>query len=348
MASACNFMATTLKDISLEAGVDIATVSRALNGNYGVHKATRERVLAVAKSLNYRANLLARGLAMGRSHTLGLLVPDVGNPFVTELFRGAEDAAYSAGYHLLLCNSYLDPAREVQYIRSLLDKRVEGILMHSVDALSKTEVKELANSNVPVVLLCRPPNAYSFSGVSVNQFEGGILGGKHLIDLGHKTVAFLSGSRSHPNFVERGKGFMKAIASSSEKVTSIVVHGSPSFGGGYQMTKKLLQQKRGITAIFAANDVTAFGAARAIFEAGLRIPDDISLIGFDNVELANIVRPPLTTIHQPKYEMGHAAVELLLGLAKDGSLRVPEHRQFGVQIVERNSTSAPAKKIGRV
>jgi LacI family transcriptional regulator, galactose operon repressor len=337
-------MATTLKDISLEAGVDIATVSRALNGNYGVHKATREKVLAVAKSLNYRANLLARGLAMGKTHTLGLLVPDVGNPFVTELFRGAEDAAYSAGYHILLCNSYLDPSREVQYMRSLLDKRVEGILMHSVDILSKTEIKELANSNIPVVLLCRPPNAYNFSGVSANQFDGGELAGKHLIDLGHRTITVLSGTRTHPNFIERTKGFMKAVRASGKKIKTMVVHGSPSFDGGYQMTKQLLEQNTGVSAIFAANDVTAFGAARAIFEAGLRIPEDISLIGFDNVELANIVRPALTTIHQPKYEMGQAAVELLLGLAKNGRVRVPEHREFGIQMVERSSTAPPPKK----
>ena len=340
-------MAITLKDISKEAGVDIGTVSRALNGSYGVHRDTREKVLAVAKRLNYRVNQMARGLAVGKSHTLGLLVPDIGNPFVTEVVRGAEDAAYAAGYHILLCNSYLDATREVQYMRSLLDQRVEGILMHSVHTLSKVEVKELVGSGIPVVLLCRPPSASNFSGVCVNNFEGGMLAGEHLIELGHSKIAVLTGPRSHGNFVEQTKGFIKVVTSGRQNVTPIVLHGFPSFEGGYQMAKKLLEQDRGITAIFAANDVTAFGIARAIFEAGLSIPEDISLIGFNNVELANVVRPPLTTIHQPKYEMGQAAVEILLDLAKSGRHGIAEHREFGVRLIKRDSTSPPPKKVSK-
>jgi LacI family transcriptional regulator len=343
VAIACK-MATTLKDISREAGVDVATVSRALNGSYGVHKATRERVIAVAKRLNYRANLTARELAIGKSHTLGLLVPDIGNPFVTEVVRGAEDAAYAAGYHILLCNSYLDSTREAQYMRSLLDKRVEGILMHSVQTLSNAEVDELSNSGIPVVLLCRSPSASNFSGVCVNHFEGGTLAGEHLMKLGHRKVAFLSGPRDHGNFIEQGKGFIKAVTSVKDSLPPIVLNGPPSFEGGYQLAQKLLDQDSGVTAIFAANDVSAFGIARAIFEAGLSIPEDISLIGFNNVELANVVRPPLTTIHQPKYEMGQAAVEILLGLARSGRLGVPEQREFGVRLLERSSTSIPPKK----
>ena len=337
-------MAVTLKDISKEAGVDVATVSRALNGSYGVHKATREKVMAVAKRLNYRANLLARELAVGRSRTLGLLVPDIGNPYVTEVVRGAEDAAYAAGYHILLCNSYLDATREVQYMRSLLDKRVEGILMHSVQNLSEAEVKELSGSGIPVVLLSRSPSASTFSGVCVNLYEAGVIAGEHLIELGHKKVALLNGPRDHANFTEQAKGFVKAVTAGDQGVTPIVLNGPPSLDGGYQMAKKLLEQNPGVTAIFAANDVTAFGVARAIFEAGLSIPEDISLIGSNNVELADVVRPPLTTIHIPKYEMGQAAVEILLDLARSGRLRVPQQREFGVRLVKRCSTSPPAKK----
>lgn len=337
-------MSIRLKDISKEAGVDVATVSRALNGSYGVHKDTRAKVLAVAKRLNYRANLMARGLAVGKSHMLGLLVPDIGNPFVTEVVRGAEDAAYAAGYQILLCNSYLDSAREVQYMRSLLDKRVDGILMHSVQTLSKDAVKELVGSRVPVVLLSRPPNASTFSGVCVNHFEGGALAGQHLVELGHRRIALLNGPRDHGNFVEQARGFTKAITSRNPNMTPIVLHGAPSYEGGYQMAKKLLAQDTRVTAIFAANDVTAFGIARAISEAGLRIPGDISLIGFNDVELANIVSPPLTTIHQPKYEMGQAAVEILLSLSKSGRLGVPELREFGVRLVKRSSTCPPSRK----
>lgn len=335
-------MAVTLKDISREAGVDIATVSRALNGSYGVHKRTREKVLAVARQLNYRVNLVARELAVGKSHTIGLLVPDLGNHFVTEVVRGAEDIAYAAGYHILLCHSYLDSAREAQYMRSLLDKRVEGILMHSVQTLSHAEVDELNNSGIPVVLLCRPPSATTFSGVCVNHFEGGMLVGEHLRELGHRKMAVLSGPRGHGNFAEQTKGFLKAT-SSVDGPPPIVMNGPPSFEGGYRMARKLIEQNADVTGIFAANDVTAFGVMRAAKEGGLRIPEDVSLVGFNNVELADVVNPPLTTIHQPKYEMGQAAVEILLSLAKNGLQRVPEQREFGVRLVQRRSTAPPPR-----
>jgi LacI family transcriptional regulator len=337
-------MTITLKDISREAGVDRATVSRALNGSYGVHKDTREKVLEVAERLNYRVNLVARGLSKGSSHMLGLLVPDIGSQYVTEVVRGAEEAAYAAGYRILLCNSNLDTEREVQHIRSLLDSRVDGILMHSVQALSKPEIKELAGSGVPVVLLNQQVESSGISGVFVNQFDGGILAGEHLAKLGHRRIAYLTGPRNHGNFSRRVKGFIKGICSVKQDVAPKIIYGTPSFDGGYEMAKKLLEQHSRITAIFAANDMTAFGIARAVFEVGLSIPEDISLIGFDNVELTNIVRPPLTTIHQPKFEMGQAAVEILLGLAKGGRLSVPQHREFGVRLVARASTSAPHQK----
>lgn len=338
-------MAVTLKDISEEVGVHVATVSRALHGTHAVHKDTRERIREAADRLNYRVNLVARGLVAGKSHTLGVLVPDIGSQFVTEVVRGAEDAAYAAGYRILLCNSSFDATREVQYVRSLLDSRVEGILIHSVRALRKPEIKDLTGFGVPVVLLHQQPGTSVFSGVFTDQFEGGMLAGKHLVDLGHREIAYLYGPRGHRNLSARIKGFTKAIKSVHPNATPFLMHGTPSFDGGYQMAKALLAQRSRVTAIFAANDMTAFGIARAVFEAGLRIPEDMSLIGFDNVELADVVRPPLTTIHQPKYEMGQAAVEIMLGIAKNGGRGAPEHRQFDLRLVERNSTSAPRKKV---
>ena len=337
-------MATTLKDISKEAGVDVATVSRALNGSYGVHKDTREKVLAIAKRLNYRVNLMAKGLAEGRSRTFGMLVAAISDSSILEQLRGAEDAASAAGYHLVVCNSYLDIARETAQLSSLLDRRVEGILIHPVEALSKAEVKELNDSSIPVVLFHQVVGTSDFSSVCMNQFEGGMLAGKHLVELGHKRIAYLSGPRGHGNFIEREKGFLKATKFSEQDIKPIIIHGEPTFEGGYRMAKTLLEQNRRITALFAANDMTAFGIAQAVFESGLTIPEDISLIGFGNVELANVVRPPLTTIHHPKYEMGQAAVEILLNLARNGNLSVPEHREFGIRLVTRSSTASPPKK----
>jgi DNA-binding LacI/PurR family transcriptional regulator len=336
-------MAVTLRDISREADVDVATVSRALNGNYGVHKNTRDKILKIAKRLNYRVNLMAKGLAEGRSRTIGVLVAAISDPSILEQIRGVEDAAYAAGYQIVLCNSYLDVKREALQLHSLLEKRVEGILIHSVEALDKTEINELVDAAVPVVLFHQIPGTSDFSSVCMNQFEGGYLAGKHLVDLGHRRLAFLSGPRGHGNFVQRAKGFLKAVRSSKDEVAPIMMHGQPDFEGGYQMAKEILKKNQRPTAIFAANDMTAFGISNAIFEAGLSIPKDISLVGFGNVDLAKIVRPPLTTIHHPKYEMGKAAVEILLGLAQKGGLGVPEHREFGIRLVMRSSTSAPRK-----
>ena len=337
-------MAITLKDISREAGVDIATASRALNGSYGVHKKTRERVERIAKRLNYRVNLMAKGLAEGRSRTLGVLVAAIGDPSILEQVRGVEDAAYAAGYQIVLCNSYLDATREALQLHSLLEKRVEGILIHSVEALSKLEIKELVDSKVPVVLFHQIPGTSDFSSVCMNQVEGGMLAAKHLVELGHKKIAFLSGPRGHGNFIQRIKGFQKVIRSSGAGATPIIMHGQPDFDGGYQMAVEMLKKHPEVTAVFAANDMTAFGIANAIFDAGLSIPEDISLVGFGNVELTKVVRPPLTTVHHPKYEMGQAAVEILLSLGKNGSLGVHENREFGIRLVTRASTCPPKKR----
>jgi len=333
-------MSVTLRDIARLSGVNISTVSRALTGSYGVRRQTREKVLAVAERLRYRPNRVARGLATGRSHTFGLIISDIRNPFFAEVARGVEDTASAAGYDIVLCNSDLDPAKQMRYVRSLLEKRVDGLLMNSVAGLTRHQQEELAGSGVPVVLLNVPPGARTFSTVSADNFQGGFRAGRYLIELGHRTIAHLTGPRQHGNLTERARGFLKAAQSSDKQVAPTVIHGQHTFQGAYEMTRKLLARHSKVTAIFAANDAMAFGAIRAIVEAGLSIPEDLSLIGFDNVELSSIIRPPLTTIHQPKYEMGQAAAEILLRLAGRRQGQVPEHRMLGVDLVERQSCRA--------
>jgi DNA-binding LacI/PurR family transcriptional regulator len=332
-------MGTTLKDIARECKVDVATVSRALNEVYGVHKETRKKVLAAAVRLNYRPNRIAKGLATGRSHTLAMVISDIRNPFFAELARGAEDAAYQAGYDLVLCNSDLSPSKQMRYIHSLLEKRVEGILMNTVAGLSPAEQEELSCSGVPIVLLNRPPASIrGFSTVLADNYEGGYLAGSYLIQCGHRVIGHLTGRREHGNLAERAKGFQKAVEGA--KATALIMRGHHSSEGAYELMMKLLSQRKDITAVFAANDAMAFGAIRAVFTAGLRVPDDISIIGFDNVDLAGIIRPPLTTVHQPKYEMGCAAVEILLRQSARPDSSMPEHRLLEVKLVVRESTRA--------
>ena len=334
-------MRTTLKDLAQECGVDVATASRSLSDAYGVRKETRRKVLAAAARLNYRPNRLAKGLVTGRSHTLALVLSDIRNPFFAELARGAEDAAHKAGYELILCNSDLDPAKQMRYVHSLLEKRVDGILMNSVGGLSDNEREELGRSGGPIVLLNRPPvRVGGFSTVLADNYEGGRLAGSYLVGLGHRVMVQLTGSRQHGNLAERGRGFLKALEGAGAATTSFTLRGQHNTEGAYQMMKPLLGERRDFTAVFTANDAMAFGAIRAIFEAGLRVPEDISVIGFDDVELAGIIRPPLTTIHQPKYEMGWAAVEVLLRHAERPETWTPEHRLMEVKLIERESCRA--------
>ncbi|RPI22675.1 MAG: LacI family transcriptional regulator [Acidobacteria bacterium] len=329
-------MRVTIHDIARECGVNVSTVSRSLSGSYGVNDETRQKVLAAAKRLNYVPNRVARGLATGRSQSLALLISDVRNPFFAEVARGAEDAAFAADYDLILGNADLDRERQMRYFRSLVAKQVDGLIVNSVSGLSEEEVEELRAYRVPLVLLNRSEGVQSISSVSADNFQGGFLAGQHLIELGHRNIAHLTGPRQHGNLTERAKGFLKAVHQAGNSVHAVVIHGDQNQQGGYTMARKMLLSQPGVTAVFTANDAMAFGVIRALIENGKKIPDDLSLVGFDNVELASILQPPLTTVHQPKYEMGEAAVQILLRqIARPDS--GPEHRLLGVQLVERES-----------
>jgi LacI family transcriptional regulator len=330
-------MPVTIKDVARESGVNVSTVSRALNGEYGVHADTREMVAAVARRLGYRPNRVARGLVTGRSHTLALVVSDIRNHFFSEVARGAEDAAYRAGHDLILCNSDLDPEKQMRYVQSLLEKRVDGILMNSVSVLSRKQQEQLASTGVGIVLLNRAAPRSVFSSVCANNRGGGRLAAEYLLRLGHRQIAHVTGPKHHGNMTDRAKGFIRALAAAPRPIAPLVLNGKNNFTGGYEMGREILANHPRITAIFTANDIMAFGVIRAITEAGRRIPADISVIGFDDVELSSIVNPPLTTVQQPKYEIGEAAVEILLRHADRKKPHPPEHRVFDVRLVERQS-----------
>ena len=197
-----------------------------LTAAYGVREATRKKVLAAAERLNYRPNRIAKGLATGRSHTLAMVISDIRNSFFAEVARGAEDAAYKAGYELVLCNSDLSPSKQMRYVHSLLEKQVEGIVMNSVARLSREEQEELGRYGVPIVLLNRPPAGNDcLSTVVADNYEGGLLAGRYLVDLGHRVIAHLTGPREHGNFSERTRGFQKAADSAEPKVTPLIIRG---------------------------------------------------------------------------------------------------------------------------
>jgi DNA-binding LacI/PurR family transcriptional regulator len=327
----------TLREIAEEAGVNVSTASRALTGAYGVRKETREKVLAAAQRLGYRPNLMARGLVTGRSQTIGVLVSDIRNPYFAEIARGAEDAAFAASFDVILCNSDLNPDKQIRYVRSLLEKNVAGILMNSVSALTAEQCEELTNCGIPVALLNKPKGKHAFSTVLGDNYHGGRQAGEYLIGMGHRNMAHLTGHRGHGNFADRCRGFLDAAEQVADLARPVLMRGDHNYRGGYEMAGKLFAQHPEVTAIFAANDVIAYGVVQAAAEAGKQIPQDISLIGFDNLEFSALIHPPLTTIHQPKYEIGQAAVEILLRQVRANNPRFPEQQVFGVTLVERQS-----------
>lgn len=344
-------MTTTLKDVAREAGVNISTASRALNNAFGIHEDTRKLVIKVAERLNYRPNQVARGLVTGRSNSIGLIISDIRNPFFADLARGAEDAAFHAGSDLILCNSDQDANKQMRYFDWLVAKHIDGIIMNSVTPLSPAQQDRFSAANVPIVLLnvssaARRSPTWRFSSVVADNLYGGEIAAKYLIDLGHRDVLHIAGPRAHGAFADRAKSFLKVFRDRGLPKPK-VIFGEHTFAVAYQSARQALEAHRHFTAIFAGNDVIAFGCMRALIEKGIRVPEDVSILGFDNVEMALIASPPLTTIDQPKYETGKAAVEILLNMMPKDSIREPEHRIIGVRLIERESCKSIGKASAR-
>ena len=319
----------------------IATASRSLNDAYGVHPETRARVLRVAAKLRYTPNRFARGLVTGRSDMIGLIVSDVRNSYFAEVARGVEDAALEAGRDVMLCNSDLSAERQMKSVISLLDKRAEAIIMNSVATLSRVEQQQIAAAGVPIVLLNRPGREAAFSTVCADNETGGRLAAECLLRNGHRHVVNLTGPKRHANLARRSQAFVKAM--SAQRGTQVqTIHAIHTMQGGYEAATELFRALKGATAIFTGNDAMAFGVMRAAIEAGVKIPQDVSVIGFDDIELAAISFPPLTTIRQPKYAVGRAAVEIVNALLAAGSAK-PLHRVVDVELVERDSVAKLTK-----
>jgi DNA-binding LacI/PurR family transcriptional regulator len=224
----------------------------------------------------------------------------------------------------------------MRYLLSLLDKRVAAVAMNSVAPLGAEDRRQLASSNIPVVLLSRVPRRCRFSTVTCENERGGYLAGAYLARLGHRAVAHLTSTVHHPNLEERWRGFLKAMKQAAPGCKPILLERAHSNAGGFEMAQRLLKRHPEVTAVFAANDAVAFGVALALHAAGVRIPEDMSLIGFDGTAPSAIMHPPLTTISQPIYEIGKAAVEIALAQIAEKD-RPPEHRRFDVRLIERES-----------
>lgn len=332
-------------DVADRAGVSPATASRVLSGgDYPVKPATRERVLQAAAELKFRPNRLARALVTARTGTLGAIVHDIADPYFGEIVRGMEDTARLRGYQVFVCSSDRDAERELGYIRALLGYRVDGLIFAGGgidDAKYGAELRQtLADyraSGGAVVMLA--PHSYKAPTVLPDNRGGARIMTEHLLELGHRRIAFIAGPTHLRTTAVRLAGHRDALAAAGvEFDETLVESGGFTAQGGATAVSRLLERRSDFTAVFASNDLMAFGALEELAARSLRVPEDISVAGYDDVQPAAYVLVPLTTVRVPMHQMGAQGAGLLLdGVAG----KRPRSRVLGVELVTRRSTAPP-------
>lgn len=330
-----------MKEVAERARVSVSTVSHVLNGTRNVSQSTRESVLKAIEELEYQPNLLARSLKMRRTFTIGLLISDIQNTFFTSVVRGIEDVALGRGYHLFLCNTDEDAAREDEYLEELAKKRVDGLIVAS-SAPRRNDAKRLRAENVPFVFMDREIEGVNADVIRVNNQLGMTLIAEHLANLGHERIAMVSGPLDTASGYERYQGLRTALAELGINLEdSSVRFGDFRTASGREGASELLRLSPPPTALVIANNQMTLGALLAIQELGLRIPDDISVVGFDDPEWAPLTNPPLTTIAQPAYEMGVRTMRLLLDRIEGNSDGNARRVLLEPWLVVRKSTAPP-------
>jgi len=305
---------TTMKRIAGELGVSITTVSKVLNNRDDIGHATRARVLAKVAELGYQPNAVARSLTLRRTHTIGVVIPDLMHSFFVEIVAGLEAAASARGYGLLLCSSNEDPAKERQELDMLRQRQVDGIVLGSANASGNTDLLErLTSLGIALVMIDRDDHPdVRCDRVVTDDHEVGRLATAHLVDQGRRAIAHITGTQV-VHAKRRAEGYRAALKAAGMKArTDWVVRGGFKEGDGYRGMKKLLTMKPRVDAVFAANDPSAIGAMKAIWDAGLRVPDDIAIVGAGDIALGDLLRVPLTTVSWSREEQGRTAAELLL------------------------------------
>jgi len=333
-------MAATIRDVAARAGVSVATVSRVVNRSpHRVSPATQRRVLAAVQALGYESNIIARGLKKRTTRTVALIVPDISNPFFPAIARGIEDVACTRGYAVLLCNTYEDLERERAYLDLLAKRMVDGLIFATVGSNTR-HLRALRRERRPVVLVARDVAGVHIDTVLVDNFRGEYQATTHLIALGHRCIAHITGPRSLHVAAERRRGYLQALeAAGIPRAEAVVVEGDFAAEGGRQAVRGLLERGVRFTAIVAANDLMAIGAMEALRQAGRRIPQDVAVVGFDDITFASLVTPALTTVAQPKYRMGQLAMERLLELM-GGTDQLGRQTVLIPQLVIRESCGA--------
>jgi len=310
---------STIKDVAQHAQVSVATVSHVINDTRFVSEATRVRVQEAIEALRYVPSALARSLKSNRTHTVGMMIPNSSNPYFAEIIRGIEDTFYEAGFNVILCNSDDDPIKQGNYVRLLTEKQVDGLIVMSSG--SDVELLDtLRAARMPQVVVDREIDDLAADLVEVNHEAGGFLATQHLLKLGHRRIGCIAGPLGLSSARERVQGYRRALGEAGVTVDDRLIRGADfTSAGGLAAMTSLLDSARRPTAVFASNDLMAIGAICAAAQRGLRIPQDVSVVGFDDIALAAHSNPPLTSVVQPKHQTGQLAAQLLLERIADPS-----------------------------
>jgi LacI family transcriptional regulator len=302
----------TIKEVASEAGVSVGTVSNVLNDYKHVTEAKRKKVLDAIDTLGYKPNPIARTLKTRISKTIGLIVPDISNPFYAELARGAEDILRQHGYNLFLCNKDRNSEKEADYVDALMDKSVDGIILVK-PTINENKIHGIGKNNNLILIDTNMPASKDYAIINVDDYMSAYKMTEYLYQMGHRKIAYFSGNmdaRSDQLRFQGYKSFMKEQSIFGEDLVEKC--GVYRISESYNHAQNFLKKKRKIDAVFASNDVIALGIIHAANDLGLRVPEDISVAGCDDIEMSSYLRPTLTTIRRPKYLLGNTAAKALI------------------------------------
>ena len=313
----------TLKDIAIKAGVSVNTASRALRNNSDINDETKKRIIEIAERLGYTPNVLAKSLRFKKTKTIGVVIADISSPFYSNMVKGIEDGAQEKGYSIILCNTDEQYEKEETAVQVLLEKRVDGLLITPVQQENK-DILNLKEKRIPLVLVGRHFDDLQTNYITTDDVTGSFLATEHLIKEGHRRILHINGPLHISSAWERLAGYKRALLEHGLEYDQRLVRGNTvEMEEAYKLIKKILSDGLDFTAIFAYGDVLALGGMHALHEAKLRIPDDIAVVGYDDIEFARVSYPPLTSVRIPRYRLGKEAINLLVEkIIKKGSRKL--------------------------
>lgn len=335
---------TSIKDIARMANVSSSTVSRALQNSPLISRRTAEKIQHIAKQSGYRVSAIARGLVTQRTKSIGVVVTTIADPFVSEVVNGIEDCCNDHGYSVFLANSNADPARETRVVHSFSERRVEGIVVTS-SRVGALYLPLLSEMRIPIVLVNNQHPGEFVNSILIENVKASTEITNHLIQLGHRRIAYLGDRFGYQSDTERFAGYREALERAGLSFApELVVHGDGKCEGGTAGIEALMSLPRRPTAIVCYNDMTAFGALRQLHIHKIRVPEDISVVGFDDLFIASYMQPPLTTLQQPRRLMGRLAMESLLRLISGEGVESPT--KVPAKLIIRESTAQPREALG--